>query len=254
MARFDHAHDLLDASEVSLAQIETLDRQSLASQRINTQLRIEIKHVLDDLRSALDYAAKELYDRFCTQGRGNLGGFPIFRQQQHFANSTNGMLPGLRRSRPDIYDKLESYQPYTCPDNEWLGKLNVLRGDSNHDDFSAQTRREERGTQLTDEQGRSVSWNEDVRYPSQGGIEFKERGKLRFGPGGSVEFGPNGAKPLGRTVDPKTQIPLTRPGDKVAPLVWVDFRFDAIDESVLPFLRVCVQKVRAIVKQLEQAL
>ncbi len=39
------------------------------------------KNFLENLRSALDYLAKEILDRFCSKSKGNLGGFPVVSQQ-----------------------------------------------------------------------------------------------------------------------------------------------------------------------------
>jgi hypothetical protein len=199
--------------------------------------------------------AKEIFDRFCNKTKGNhLGAFPVVWQQKDFAARINGMLPGLLASRPDIYQIIEAHQPYTFQANEWLGKFNALSQDSKHDQFSPQTRLEQKGTRLTDDRGRSFSWTDGIHYGAEGTVKFSRKGKLGFGQGSSMSFAPDGVKVLGRRVDPTTQTPITAPGDNLEHVMWVDFRFDAIDESVLPFLRTCAEKVGAVVEELSQAL
>ena len=74
MARFDDACNLLDAADASLPAIETLYGKSLASREIYPCLLIRIKNFLENLRSALDYAAREIFERCCSKAKGNVGG------------------------------------------------------------------------------------------------------------------------------------------------------------------------------------
>ena len=254
MGRLDNARALVDAAKTALPEIEQLYQQSLASRRVEPLLPVKIKNYLENLRSALDYVGREILVRFCSQAKGNLGGFPVIRREEDFAARVNGTLPGLLESRPDIYRTLESYQPYASPENQWLGDFNRLSQENKHAQFSPQTCLEQQGTRLTDDQGRSISWSEGVRYGAGGTVEFPPGGKLVLGQGSSLRFGLDGVEVLGRRVDSTTQTPITAPGDKLEHVAWVDFRFDAIGESALPFLRTSAQKVCAIVEELSQAL
>lgn len=254
MGRLKDARALVDATDAALPKIEGLYQQSLTSRRVDQLLLVEIKNYLENLRSALDYLAKEVLDRFCNKNKGNLGGFPVVRQQKDFAARINGMLPGLFASRPDIYQMIKACQPYTSPGNEWLGKFNALCQENKHEQFSPQSRLEQKGTRLTADQGGSFSWSEGVRYGTGGTVEFRPGGKIVFGQGSSLSFGPDGIRVLGRRVDPATQTPITASGDKLEHVVWVDFRFDAIGESALPFLRACAKNVRSIIEELGQSL
>src|SRR5574337_239643 len=221
MSRLDHSHALVKDSEATLTAIERLYKQSLSSKDIGTQLPIRIKNFLDNLRSSLDFVARDIFEKFCVNtpsGKSIQIYFPILRpsaNQHDFDAFMNGRFPLLKDVSPFIYMKLESYQVFRSKDNEWLTQFNELCQENKHEQLSPQTRTEDKSVRLSDEKGRSVSWNEGVKFGPSGSITFGPGGKLTIGPGGSVEFGSSGPSILGRPVDPTSQNPHLRPGDKL---------------------------------------
>lgn len=257
MNRLEHSHALMKDSEATLSTIEGLYKQSLSSKDIGTQLPIRIKNFLDNLRSSLDFIAREIFERFCVNavsGKTIQVYFPILRSsanQQDFDAFMNGRFPSLKDISPPLYAKLESYQVFKSKDNDWLTQFNELCQENKHEQLSPQIRTEDKSVRLSDDKGRSVSWNEGVKFGPGGGITFGPGGKLTFGPGGSVEFGPSGPSILGRRVDPNTQGLHLQPGDKFENVVWVDFKFKSNDVSVMPFLRQCLTGVKNILGEME---
>lgn len=258
MARWDEIDALLAQADRGLAEVEALYKKSLAAQRLDAALLIQIKNLLENLRSAFDYAAREIFDRFCASaaaGKDMAVYFPILRATataKDFAAMMNGRLPGLDKSSLVLYALLEKYQVYASKANEWLVQFNELCQENKHEQFSAQTRTEERQTRITTAEG-SVAWNEGVTFGPGAEIRFGPGGALTFGPGGSVGFGPSGVSIAGRRVDPRTQMPRVRPGDKLERVTVVDYFFTAIGTSVMPFLKKCVTGVRQIVAEVRAA-
>lgn len=242
---------------MTLTAIEKLYKQSLSSKDIGTQLPIRIKHFLDNLRSSLDFVAREIFVNFCSKERPAKTiqvYFPILRSsatQQDFDAFMNGRFPSLRDVSTSLYGKLESYQSFKTRDNEWLAQFNELCQENKHEQLSPQTRTEDKSVRLSDEKGRSVSWNEGVKFGPSGGITFGPGGKLTIGRGGSVEFGPSGPSVLGRRVDPVSQGRHLQPKDKFENVVWVDFKFKSNGVSVMPFLRQCLTGVKKIIEEME---
>lgn len=257
MKRFNHIYTLIESADGMLIEIEDLYNKSLAEKELDAQLLVRIKNFLENLRSALDYLAKEIFDRFCTQPankRPIAVYFPILGKTPNasdFKPFMKGRFPGLQQSCPSIYSKLESYQFYKSASNEWLVQFNELCKENKHEQLSPQTREQEEEIRLTDPSGRQIGWNEGIRFGPGKQIVFEPGGKLTFGPGGSIEFGDEGVSVMGRPVDTETQVPSTRPGDKAEKIVWVNFVFTAIDAPALPFLKLCAKRVRAIVDEVK---
>ena len=234
------------AADTSLGEIEKVYNASLASKGLDPQLLIKIKNFLENLRSALDYLGREIFDRNCTvpQGKHIPVYFPILREtatQADFDAYMKGRFPGLQAAAPHLYSALEGYQAFKSPAYCWLPQLSDLCNGNKHENLTPQTRTEQRETRLNTPSG-SLGWNE--------GIQFGPGGGITFGSGGSIGFGPQGISVNERPVDPRTQLPLTRPGDQLTRVTWVDFRFDAVNVSALPFMNQALAGVKAIMADL----
>ena len=253
-----HTRALLASARDALPEIEKLYKDCLAEKELNPQLLVQIKNLLENLRSALDYVARDVFDCFCAppaSGRPIPVYFPILRRTTtpaDFATFVNGRFPGLRDNAPALYECFESYQRYRSPADEWLLQFNELCQENKHSQLSPQTRHEERCTRFSDKTGASVTWNKGVQFGPGGSLVFKPGGKLRLGPGSSVGFTGSGMRVLGRPVDPHAQAPAEDAESCLKRIVWVDFRFDSIGISVFPFLRDCVDKVSAIVDRVRK--
>ena len=248
----DHVQILLDSARYALDDIESGYRNSLAKKELDIQLFVQIKNLLENLRSALDYVAREVFNKFCTglvREKPLQVYFPVLRRTataQDFSAFMNGRFPGLQVNAHELYNCLEECQFYKSSANEWLVQFNDLCQSNKHEQLSPQTRSENKRTEFADISGGSVSWNDGVQFgPS--GITFKPGGKLSFASGGTVRFGQSGMRIMGRQVDTRAQAPAPDDTSSLRHVVWVDFRFDALGVSALPFLRTCVNEVTALI-------
>jgi hypothetical protein len=120
----------------------------------------------------------------------------------------------------DLWNYLESVQPYKAA-YAWLDKLNRVNNENKHENLIEQTRTEIQRVNVSFGSG-SVSWNP---------------GAVKFGPG--VFIG-------GVPVNPNTQMPVPHPSQKIDRIIWVDFKFDGINESALALLKESLKGVSKI--------
>lgn len=185
--------------------------RSLQAKEIEPALKIDIKNLCENLRSALDYIAHDIREKHCPVANPkDRFYFPILPDAQAFAKQTSQWFPGLASASPALWALLESIQPYE-PGHEWLGRFNRLNNENKHGNLVEQTRHEAHRITASFAGG-SVSWD-----PSS----------VTFGPG--VFIG-------GVPVNPANQLPIPHPSQTVQKTIWVDFQFSGIGVSALSLL------------------
>ncbi|MCI4347098.1 MAG: hypothetical protein L3J97_00575 [Thermoplasmata archaeon] len=112
---------------------------TLPTDRIPISFSLEVKHEIEDLRSALEYVAKELQARLTTHYQRRRAGFPVVRGQPEFVRFVEERFPGIDRLFPATREVLESCQDYRLASQKvafdsgpWLGDLNRLWNESKH--------------------------------------------------------------------------------------------------------------------------
>ena len=240
MSYFDDAKDLVKHAKEELLKIQKAYNESLHEKSVKRTLLIEIKNLMENLRSALDFAAHGLFDKCGSCARSNpkvYFPYASLAQTQAAFMSSNRIevcIPGISSSRPDIVAKLESYQHYAHADNRWLPLFMNLNNENKHERLTPQTREEARQLKL-----------------ESGGAA------ISLGPGASISMGPGASIRLGRMSLPGgQQISGDRPArfsghGKQTVTVWVSFKFETNGEPVLPFLINAVEKTQQIVSELE---
>ena len=94
--------DLLDYVDDSLGHIKEAYDRALRDKRIAPSLRIDVKNAMVNMRSALDYMARDIADEIVAPHRASnnlkavkLVYFPYGRDQQAFEASVHQRLPDL---------------------------------------------------------------------------------------------------------------------------------------------------------------
>jgi len=214
---------LITDAEKTLSDVESAYKQSLAESEVRSELKIEIKHFCEDLRSVLDYLAHDVRESHCATARASQRFyFPIIDNASDFAGMVNNWYPGLRTVKPDLWEYLESVQPYKSGKNLWLAQFNELNNENKHDALVPQTRTETERVTVKTQGGGSVSWN-----PAN----------VRFGSG--VRIG-------GVPVNPTTQMPVPHSSQSIERVKWVDFRFRDLNVSAIALLRQSLAGIRDI--------
>ncbi len=218
---------LLARSSEDLAKIESGYEASLAGKQIAPALRIDIKNLCENLRSVLDYLACDIREAFCPKADPNARFyFPILPDRPQFESRVDGWFPELKAAAPDVWRQVEAVQPYHA-EFHWLGEINRVNNENKHGQLVEQTRTEAQEVRVTTQGGGQVSWN-----PAN----------VRFGSGVSIG---------GVPVDPRTQMPVPHPLQRVDRITWVDFQFEGMGVSALGLLRQAVEGVRTINDRLQ---
>ena len=103
MEQFESAKDLIEYSKETLEEIKLEYEKSLQQKNIEKKLLIKIKNFTENLRSALDYTAYELFYKYCKD-------YPLKRKdtwiyfpyagtgsnQMEFQGTSDRKIPGIR--------------------------------------------------------------------------------------------------------------------------------------------------------------
>lgn len=218
MKRAASIEALLRKSREDFAQLKTAYEESLHEQIVREDLKVEIKHIFEDLRSCLDYLAQEVHEAFC-KGAKNPRRlyFPVRRTPADFAQAIGQDFPGLEASCKPVFEIIESLQPFRDP---WLGQFNALNNKNKHQDLMEQSRTESRNVTVTRPGGGAVSWGPGVTFAGD-------------------------VKVMGVPIDPATQLPVPNNVVTTRVTTWVDFRFREGGQSVLPFIANSIERVEA---------
>ncbi len=223
MQRTDSIEALLKKARSDLEHLRNEYNASLHEQHVRDDLKVSIKNIFENLRSCLDYLVHDIFETHCaTNKKPDRLYFPIRQSTAEFAATVLKEYPALQNVAPKVWDVLESVQPYRDP---WLGQFNKLNNHNKHQDLVEQSKIEARHVTVSRDGG-SVSW----------------------GPG--VTFG-HGVSVMGVPIDPRTQMPVPNNVVKTEVLVWIDFRFREIDQSVLPFIETSIQRVDKLFRSLQ---
>ena len=111
MSSIDDAMDLIRDSRNKLELIKAGCTRSLKARTIEKQLIIDIKHCLENLRSALDYSARDLFVRFGNSSTANPKlYFPYTSKRKDFKKRVDKCIPGLSSARHDLVQMLETFR------------------------------------------------------------------------------------------------------------------------------------------------
>lgn len=238
MNYFNDASQLVGHAKHALERIGHGYRESLNEQAVKPELLIEIKNLMENLRSALDFTALGLFTAFVRSQKNPRIYFPYARLDQSreefiSANIIEKNIPGISAVRPDIADRLEAYQHYSSPSNRWLPMFMDLNNENKHRQLTPQVRHEHRG----------------LRIESEGaGMELGPGASVRLGTGASISFG---NVSIGGEQQFSGENPARFHGSgKQTILIWVSFTFSSNGEEVMSFLDSAVKGTDAIVKDL----
>lgn len=226
MSRKKSIDALIERCRDSLNALKDDYQASLNAKEISEALKIDIKNILENLRSCLDYIARDVHEKFISGPADRLY-FPIRHTAAEFQQAIKHDYSGLEQSAPEVFSIIENVQPYN---DGWIGKFNRLNNDNKHEDLVEQSRTEtKRVTVSSKAGGGSVSW------------------------GSGVTFG-SGVSVVGVPIDPRTQMPVPNSIAETKVEIWVDFKFSDNNESVIPFLVRSIDTVESLCKSIQNYL
>ncbi len=239
MSHFDDANQLIQFAKDHLPKIEESYAASLSEKEITPRLLIEIKNFMENLRSALDFAAHGIFQKYGSTTSSNPKiYFPYASSSQSkldFQNShrIDACIPGLSASRPDIVTKIESFQHFASPGNRWLPVFMDLNNENKHQHLTPQTRKEIKELRI---------------YSGGASISMTPGASISMSTGASIQIG-GMIIPGGQNFD-VNKPPITIGPGKKEVITWVSFHFSTNDEPVLPLLKQALEGVTLFVQDL----
>lgn len=239
MAYKNDAIELINESKSILAEIRSAYEQSLNDQEIKPKLLIKIKNLMENLRSALDFTAQYLFNRYGKSNGSPRIYFPYARLELDLKgfrkkNIIQNKIPGLISNRPDIATKIESFQHFASEKNSWLPKFMNLNNENKHQRLTPQTRKEIKQLNIKSKNGKTS-------------ISLSGGANISIGQGASVEIGDT-IIPSGQTFGAENP-PETLGGSKEI-ITWVSFEFKDLVEPAYPFLKLALNGCEKIVTEL----
>jgi hypothetical protein len=234
--RKDDIQALLNHIDNDLVKIKARYQDSLTNKEIPSELRIDVKNAMENLRSCLDYMVQDVYEivvspDLISKQMKELKKvyFPYGKTKQDFDSSIQKNLPNLMSLNGRLFDIVESIQTHKTG-STWLYDFCSILNSNKHDALSPQERTERKSYSV--------------------GLEG--RGPSISGPAGAIKAPPGaisiGGRPL--VFDKASGIPLQTPGLEVRVTIWVDFKFQDTDVSVL----ILLQTVRNGIGNLQEQL
>jgi hypothetical protein len=122
--------------EITLVNVAPLTgQQELA-------LDIEVKHCVEDLRSALEYASMQIYESFCcSEPEGaevhvhRRVTFPIPEMnttEEAFVSKIASVFPALQSRNPDVFNLLLGFRRYASGSEVWIDTLHSAWSEVKH--------------------------------------------------------------------------------------------------------------------------
>ena len=238
MGAFDDANELVHHAEKKLPNVRAAYEASLHAKGVSQSLLIEIKNFFENLRSALDFAARGVFDRYGSSNRAKPKiYFPYATADQtraHFEQSgrIEVCIPGLTASRPDIVQLLLEMQHFGSRGYTWLPAFMELTNENKHQRLTPQIRKEKKELRISGS-GASISMGQGA--------------SISLGAGTSISIG--GAKIRGGQSFDVNRPPRVE-GGKAEAITWVSFHFQSNDQPVIPFLERAQKGISDIVKEL----
>ena len=193
---------------------------------------------MENLRSALDYMAHDIYESCCQTTRLASGKpeprniyFPYGRSEADFRSGVGSSLPGLDTLAPNVYSLIALIQPFQRGDN-WLYDLCSILNEKKHDRLTPQKRLETETYTVSSKTG-SVT------------IRVND-------PSGYVRSVPGAVKIFGVPAQFTDQGIRTAPSDKLTHkrTKWVAFLFEGTNVNVLGLLNKAVPGISDLAKKL----
>ena len=239
MKRHNDVLALIAETKEQYANIKDLYDKALNDKSLD--IRIKVKNLMENLRSILDYTARDIYEVICKEHRQKSGKkdlhniyFPYGSKENDFKSRVGSSLPNLENLSPSLYSIIKNVQPFESY-NTWLYDLCKLNNENKHDKLTPQTREEVETYTVQGPQGSVsiISNNPNFRVTSHPGAV-----KIFGVP---AQFTPQGI--------------ITAPSNlEHRKNMWVSFLFKGTNINVLNLLNNAVPGVEAMITSIYEEL
>jgi len=241
--RKEQVNALIEHAKSGLKSIEIQYKDALENTTIPHPLQIDIKNCMENLRSALDYIAHDIYEKVIAPQRTaaripeiiNIY-FPYGKTENDFKSGVGSSLPELKTISQNLYNIIEAIQPYKAGDNFLYDFCNILN-EKKHNVLTPQIKEIKQGLAM-----------------DFGGA------RIQMGPGSSISgtgfigTGTGGVFLRGDKISGDS--PATRISGNVKQTIikWVSFKFSDTGVEVLPLLKKVIEQVDWLCKNIYQTI
>ncbi|PFR91298.1 hypothetical protein [Priestia megaterium] len=137
---------LLENSNELLGTIEDFYQKSVDQKEASIVLLVKIKHFLENINSALDYAAFVVFNNYCVpyvtsniEDHERQVYFPSKHSSKKFNQYIKNVFPELENQNSEIVDIFKAQQPF-INDSSWFTDLKKLANTNKHKFLTKQVR------------------------------------------------------------------------------------------------------------------
>jgi hypothetical protein len=235
--REESVRHLIEHCKSQLAKVKEEYEASLQSKKINPALQIDVKNLMENLRSVLDYLAHDVYEKVVQPSRVSSDEkdikdiyFPYGKEEDSFKSGVSKCLPKLDTLSPNVFLLIERVQPHKCGNN-WLYDLCTILNQNKHDSLSPQEQH--------------VTGQSYQIGPRGGSPAISAPAGAIKAPPGAIRIG---NQPV--IFDSNTGIPIPTPGLEVKVTTWIGFRFADTKVEVLPLLQLAVKEINQLAEDI----
>lgn len=112
---------LLDDADEQIRLATTLHDRALSVPTARGPFKTRVKNVLEAQRSALDYLAVRITERYGTPTRKFIY-YPLAQSEREFPSEMESKMSGVAAAEPRIAEAIKQFQPFQT-NGEWLRDL-----------------------------------------------------------------------------------------------------------------------------------
>ncbi|HQH17986.1 MAG TPA: hypothetical protein PKZ43_00410 [Bacteroidales bacterium] len=232
--RKNDVNALIEHAKNDFENIKNQYSKALDETSISSTLQINIKNFMENLRSALDYLAHDIYEKHIAPYRKTNGKpeiikifFPYGKTENDFKSGVGSSLPDLKIVSIKLYEIIEAIQPYKIGDN-WLYDFCKILNDKKHNTLTPQTKtKKQTMTALSGSSSITIPINNPNISIQQG-----KNANITFN-GVPIQLSNQGIEPLA-------------PGLERTITTWIYFKFSDTNIEVLPLLKKSIDGIKIL--------
>ena len=217
-----------------------------------TEICLEVKHILEDMQSVLDYIAVDIHNKYCPTHNFKKVYFLYtneMEQESDFINKINTYFPKLYDNNFDVYKILANVQSFEDNSN-WLIKLNDLTNEVKHNDLYINKIEQKKNTTLRSKDATMLIDGDLKTQKTSNGYGVFGTGSVYVGGTGNIRFYGNGNIAIGSgTYNVDTG---EKNGVETEIIIKKVIKSKKYDESIINILNLIIIKEKELIDNLEQ--
>ena len=216
-----------------------------------TEICLEVKHILEDMQSVLDYIAVDIHKKYCSTHNFKKIHFLYTNEvekERDFINKMNTYFPKLYNNNFDVYKKIADVQSFNDNSN-WLIKLNDLTNEVKHNDLYINKIEQKKNTILRSKDATMlIDGNLKIQKTNHGYAVFGT-GSIYIGGTGKIRIYSNGNMAIGNgTYNVDTR---EKNGIEKEVVVKKVVKSKKYNESIINILNLIIKKEQELIYNLD---